>query len=165
MSFRYYEPGMQVGGMLVYEGSRRQRGGNIVGNLKRIFLPLAKTVGRKLGRAGRDLTQRGIKVGVGAITDKLRGDPTMSFKESLKRRAAHAADKAVVDYLGEANQPDIPFLSQDGMGLRKRRRRKKAIKGRKTINKRRKTPTKCKKKTTRRKKAPQRRKIISDIFS
>lgn len=160
MSFRYYEPGVQVGGMLVYEGSRRQRGGNFLHSLKRVFLPIAKRIGRKFGKAGKDLAKRGIKVGVGAVSDRLRGGPQVSLKESLKRRATTAADKALVDYLGAADHPDIPFLSQDGFGIKRRRMGKKSSsKQRKTINKIRKLIKKRKK--TKKKKSAKKR----DIFS
>lgn len=140
MSFRYYNP-VQAGGMLVYEGSRRQRGGmiysgsqrqrggNLVGTLQRVLLPLARKAAPSLMKAGKDIARRGLKVGVGAITDKLRNQNT-SLKSSIKKRATQAADKAITDYLGEADQPDIPFLSQEGDGLRRRRPIK-----RKTINK------------------------------
>ena len=127
MSFRYYQPD-QVGGMLVYEGSRRQRGGNLLATLKRHLLPIGKSIAQRAARhakkAGKDLAKRGVKVGVGAVTDRLRGGPSVSFKQALKQRATTAADKAIVDYLGEADQPDIPFLSQDGYGLRRKRKRK-----------------------------------------
>jgi len=176
MAFRYYEPHMQMGGMLIYQGGRRQRGGNFTETLKRIALPVGRFFGRKAIKVGKDLTKRGIKAGVGALSDKLRGGPDTSIKESLKRRAAAAADKAVEDYLGSDN-PDIPFTSQDGTGLRKRRRTKKVKRGKrkakvggkrwsKAINKMR-ARRKGTKRIKRRKPINKRRKRkrYSDIFS
>lgn len=162
MSFRYYNPnqvggmmvyggsrkqrgGMMVyegsrrqrGGMLVYEGSRRQRGGNLITDgLKRVFLPIGKELAKRGLKMGKDLAKRGVKVGVGTLRDRLQGGSTVSMKEALKKRSIAAADKAIVDYLGTADQPDIPFLSQDGLGLRRRgTKRKASTKRAKSINK------------------------------
>ena len=161
MSFRHYEP-EQVGGMLVYEGSRRQRGGNFIGTLKKAVLPLGKIIASRARKIGKDVAKRGVRAGVGAIADKIRGGPNVTMKEAFKRRAAAAADRAVVDYLGEDDdKPDVPFVSQDGYGLKRKRRKK--ITGRitkrkrKSINKRRRiSKPKKKRKTTHRR---------SDIFS
>lgn len=126
MAFRFYEPTVQLGGMLVYEGSRRQRGGNvIVDSLRRIGAPLGRLFARKAVKVGKDLGKRGLRAGVGALTDRLRGGPSVTMKEALKNRAIGAADKAMVDYFGNPDKPDIPFVSQDGMGLLPRRRKRK----------------------------------------
>lgn len=174
MSFRYYNPN-QTGGMLVYTGSRQQRGGmaipNIGKTLKRVFLPIGRALARRGAKVGKDLAKRGVKVGVGAITDRLRGGPAVSMKEALKKRTVAAADKAVVDYLGEADRPDIPFLSQDGMGLRGKRRKRKATrksinKGRKRVKRLKSKPKKKKKKSkTSKRKSSKKRSRRRDIFS
>ena len=157
MSFRYYEP-EQVGGMLVYEGSRRQRGGNLIGTLGQVVAkPLGRFLANRAKAIGKDVAKRSLRAGVGAITDKIRGGPNVTMKEALKRRAVAAADKAVVDYLGESDKPDIPFISQDGYGLRRTKRgRRKATKKGKGINK---MKSKQKKRKTRR------RRRQTDIFA
>ena len=154
MSFRYYEP-EQVGGMLVYEGSRRQRGGNLIGTLGQVVAkPLGRFLANRAKAIGKDVAKRSLRAGVGAITDKIRGGPNVTMKEALKRRAAAAADKAVVDYLGESDKPDVPFISQDSYGLRRTKR--KATKKGKGINK---MKSKQKKRKTRR------RRRQTDIFA
>ena len=61
MAFRFYDP-EQVGGMLIYEGSRRQRGGNF---LKETLLPIGKRLfnraTRQATKIGKDLAVRSIK--------------------------------------------------------------------------------------------------------
>ena len=179
MAFRYYEPNtQQMGGMLIYQGSRRQRGGNFADAIKRIALPIGRFFGKKAVKVGKDLTKRGIRAGVGALSDKLRGGPDTSLKQSFNRRAAAAADKAVEDYLGP-DKPDIPFTSQDGMGLRRRKRRRKTIRRRrvtggkrrsKAINKmkarrRGSRPLKRRKTINKRRRKTRKRRKYSDIFS
>lgn len=158
MSFRYYDP-EQVGGLLVYRGSRRQHGAGLLDSLKRIALPI-----------GKSLAKRGLRVGVGAVADKLRGGPDVSMKTALSQRAAKAADKAIVDYLG-SDKPDLPFTSQDGFGIRRRRRRtttkKPAKRGSGAKRQRSKPINKMKSKAKRRRrKAPKKKqRLSSDIFA
>ena len=73
MSFRYYEP-EQAGGMLVYEGSRRQRGGNLIGTLGQVVArPPVRFSANRAKAIGKDVAKRSLRAGVGAITDKIRG--------------------------------------------------------------------------------------------
>lgn len=115
----------QHGGMeAVFEGSRRQRGGNIFSSLKRMIVPIGRSVFKSavptLKSSGKSLAKVGLKVGLGAVKDKLQNKST-SLGESLKSRTANAIDNAVVNYLG-GDATDKPFQSQDGAGFRKRRR-------------------------------------------
>ena len=171
MSFRYYEPMNQVGGMLVYQGHshrRQQQGRGFIGDaFKRIALPIGKSLAQQGLKIGKDLGKRGVRAGVGALKDRLRGGTSM--KEAFKRRATAAADKAVTDYLGAKS--DIPFVSQDGFGLRRKRKRsqKKKKKGpsakrRKTINKSR-TSRKKRRVTKRTRRRRRCRSRSSDIYS
>ena len=90
-----------------------------------MIMPAAKSV-------GKDIAKRGLKIGIGSVKDKLTGK-NASMVDSLKKRTANALDQAASDYFNlEA--------TQDGMGLRKRRRKQSAPKRRrktrrKTINK------------------------------
>ena len=61
---------------VVYAGSRRQRGGGILGTLFRHAVPLLKTIGKKVGK-------RVIKGAADVATDVLEGE---NFKDSAKRR-------------------------------------------------------------------------------
>lgn len=97
--------------MIVYEGSRRQRGGNIFGTIRRMIIPHAR-------KAGRDLVKQGLNVGVGAITDKLRNKA--SIQDSLKERTAQALERVSANAFGE---------TQDGAGI-------KSINNKKTPGKR-----------------------------
>ena len=58
----YSQPSYRGGASFpVFSGSRRQRGGGIFGSLGKMFLPIAKRVGKKLLREGvglaRDVAQ------------------------------------------------------------------------------------------------------------
>ena len=65
----------------VFAGSRRQRGGSVFGSLKRMFLPIAKTV-------GKNLLSQGIGLAQDVIKDTSSGS---SFKDSLKTRGKSRA--------------------------------------------------------------------------
>ena len=161
MAFRYYDP-EQVGGLLVFEGSRRQRGGNFIDTLKGVAAPLGKLFARKAKTVGRDLAKRGVRAGVGAIRDRLQGNST-TMKEALKRRATAAADRVIEDYLGP-DGPDLPIDSQDGRGLRRRKKKRQigrvTKRRKKTINK-----TTKRRVTKRGTKKRRKRQSIRDIFS
>lgn len=119
-------------GIPIFEGSRRQRGGNLFRTIQRAIIPLGKSMASKAGEVlkstGKDLAKRSIKVGVNALKDKLSGSVPLS--SALKQQASKEMEKAVQDYFpdveNEEDEPDIPFNSQDGAGLltRKRRRRR-----------------------------------------
>ena len=127
----------QQGGMIVFEGSRRQRGGNLFSTIKRVLIPLGKKLAPTLKSTGKDLARRGVSVGVGALRDKL-SSKNVTMKDALRRRATHAMDKAVKHYLGDTDGPDTAFTSQDGAGLRRKRKRRPQSKSRGPAPKRRK---------------------------
>ena len=116
MTFRYPIPHYpHRGGMIVFEGSRRQRGGNLFSTIQRVLMPKLKSI-------GKDVAKRGIKVGVNTLKEKLtQKDNSASMKDILKRQTAQAMGKAMTDYLGN---DDVPMSSQDGAGRRRRRKRK-----------------------------------------
>ena len=67
--------------MPVFAGSRRQRGGNILGALKSVFMPILRTVGRKGAQAAIGLASD-------VVADVTSGK---SFKNSIKQRGiSHA---------------------------------------------------------------------------
>lgn len=164
----------QQGGMVVFEGSRRQRGGNLFSTIKRVLIPLGKSIAPVLKSTGKDLTNRGVRVGVAALKDKLAGQ---NMGKALRTRASHAVDRALTDYLGD-NGPDIAFTSQDGDGLRRKRkratsskrapkRRRKSVKRKKSTKRLRSTTiNKVKKQARKIKRRRRKRKIkLQDIFS
>ena len=44
----YSRPSFRRSGFPIFSGSRRQRGGSVLGSLKKIFASTTKTVGKKL---------------------------------------------------------------------------------------------------------------------
>ena len=78
--------------MPVFSGSRRQRGGSVLGALKSVFMPMLRTVGRK-----------GAQAALGLATDVL-GDVTSgkSFATSIKRRGISRAKRLGGDILSTA---------------------------------------------------------------
>ena len=117
---------LQGGGMIVFEGSRRQRGGNIFSTIRRMVIPLVKSAAPIAKNLGKDIVKRGLRVGVGAIQDKLK-NKDMSLGQALKSRSSKAVDRAMVDYKlagNEDDDDDVPMPPQTGKGLRRKRKRR-----------------------------------------
>ena len=78
----YSKPSYQLGGgsFAVFSGSRRQRGGNILGALAKAVVPTLKSVGKAVGRSA-------LKQAVGFASD-VAGDVLagQNIGRSLKRR-------------------------------------------------------------------------------
>ena len=86
----YSQPTYVRGGIMpVFAGSRRQRGGSVLGALKSFFMPLLRTAGRK-----------GTQAALGLATDVL-GDVTSgkNIRQSLKRRGISRAKSLGGDLL------------------------------------------------------------------
>ena len=89
----YAQPSYARGGIMpVFSGSRRQRGGNVLGALKNVFMPMLRTVGRK-----------GAQAALGLATDVI-GDVTAgrNIKESIKQRGLRRAKRLGSDLLSTA---------------------------------------------------------------
>jgi hypothetical protein len=148
----------QTGGMLVYEGSRRQRGGNLFSTIKRMIIPIGRKTAPMLEKAGKDLLKRSLKVGVGTVKDRLTNNST-TLSDSFKKRAASAVDSVAQDYFG-IDAPDIPFTSQDGAGVRRKRRKATTKRAPSAKRRKRAAPAKTRKRappTKRQKRAPKRK--------
>lgn len=87
----YAQPSYVGGGavMPVFSGSRRQRGGSILGALKSFFLPLIKGFGIKAAKEGLGLATN-------VIGDVIAGK---NIKNSIKRRGLHRAKRFGSDLL------------------------------------------------------------------
>ena len=116
----------QSGGMNFYEGSRRQRGGNLFSAVRRMAIPLIRKAMPSLKATGKDLAKRGVKLGVGVLKDRLTKGNKTSVKESFKQHASKAIDNAVSDYLGDDYEGDDEPV-QSGTGLRRARKRKRSV--------------------------------------
>ena len=89
----YAQPSYVRGGIMpVFSGSRRQRGGSILGALKSVFMPVLRTVGRKA-----------VQGALGLATDVI-GDVTsgQDFASSIKRRGVNRAKRLGGDILSTA---------------------------------------------------------------
>ncbi len=154
-----YFPHQQQGGMIVFEGSRRQRGGNLFSTIKKTIFPfLKKKVAPVLKSTAKDVAKRGVKVGVNAIKDRLTGNAP-NLKEALKQHTAKQLSSVVKDYLGDDEAgPDPIVSSQDGAGLRRRRKRKASTAAGRPAKRRRSRRRSC-----RRKRTPKRKKSINKM--
>ena len=111
--------GQDGAGMSFYEGSRRQRGGNLFSTIKRVVVPLFKRASPALKQAGKEAAKRGLAVSAGAIKDKLQ-NKNVNFQDALRTRASQAISRAMTDI----GVDDGLALSQDGSGIRRRRKRR-----------------------------------------
>lgn len=78
-----------AGGMPVFSGSRRMRGGGILGALKSLVLPTLKTIGKKVGKK---VLSEGVNFATALATDKLLG---RDMEKSAKARGRMAAAKVL----------------------------------------------------------------------
>ena len=76
----FYSKPSYIGGGVVFSGARRQKGGNILGSLKTIVLPVLKTVGRKFGQIA---SKQALGLASGVVADALDGK---NVKQSLISR-------------------------------------------------------------------------------
>ena len=81
----YSRPSYHGGSFPVYSGSRRQRGGGILGALARIALPMAKRFGTAALRTAK---REGLKLGANVVSDLAQG---RNIKDSLLEHGKAAA--------------------------------------------------------------------------
>ena len=82
-------------GFPVYSGSRRQRGGGILGAIKSFFMPILKSFGKKALVKGKSAA---IGFAKDMITDKIMG---RDMKESFKKNATNRALRLGKDLVTE----------------------------------------------------------------
>ena len=102
----YAHPSYVGGGLPVYSGSRRQRGGSVLGALKRFFMPIFGKLVKRGAVSALDLAKG---VAVDAFTGK-------NIKESLKTRGINQAKRFGIDTLHDV-------ANQLGSGRRRKRAR------------------------------------------
>ena len=109
------------GNFPVFAGARRQRGGSIFGSLKRLFMPIAKKVGKSLFSHGIGLAQD-------VMQDTSSGS---SFKDSIKRRGKSRAINFGKDAARHGLNTLSDMIGKGGRRVsRKRKRRAKSSKRR-----------------------------------
>ncbi len=132
MNERVWLSHLQSGhGLGMYAGERYQRGyglGAIFGSLLRSILPLAKNVGKTVGK-------QALRTGASVAHDVLEGS---NFKESLKTRGKQGARRLVQKGLqslhrgrGYGLRPRAPMKTIKRIGTRKKRvvrKKRKAVK-------------------------------------
>ena len=79
----FYSKPSYIGGGIVFSGARRQKGGNILGSLKTIVLPVLKSVGRKFSRIA---SKQALGLASGIVADAIAGK---NVKQSLINRGKH----------------------------------------------------------------------------
>lgn len=118
------------GSFPVFVGSRRQKGGSIFGSLKRLFMPVAKKVGKSL-----------LSQGVGLAQDVMKdANSGTSLKESFKRRGRSRA----INFGKTAARHGLNTLSDMiGQGRRRvsRKRKRRAKSSKRRPNKKRRITT------------------------
>ena len=55
MSNFYAAPSHMAGGFTIYSGSRRQRGGNLLGSLGRLLVPAGKAIVKRVGQKAAEM--------------------------------------------------------------------------------------------------------------
>ena len=110
----YSRPSYVGAGFPVYSGSRRQRGGSILGSIAKFALPMLKNVGRAaLGQA--------VGLAKDVAHDTLSGQ---NIRESFKRRGIQRLKKTVTSTLGpRQKQPSRKRKAQHKKQPVKKRRR------------------------------------------
>ena len=112
----YSQPTYARGGFMpVFAGSRRQRGGNVLGALKSFFMPFLRMVGRK-----------GAQQAIGLASDVV-GDVTSgkSIKNSIRQRGISHANRLGRDLLSTAVGQLQPTVTSKAKAtpIRSRKRR------------------------------------------
>ena len=102
-------------GFPVFSGSRRQRGGSILGSLKNFFMPILKNFGRSVARKG---TRAALQLANDVASDALSGrNIKESFINNAKSRAKSFGKEVVIEELDTLNK------SVRGAGNSRKRRR------------------------------------------
>ena len=130
----YSRPSHHGGSFPVYSGSRRQRGGGILGALARIALPMAKRLGTSALRTAK---REGLKLGANVVSDLAQG---RNIKDSFLEHGQAAAKNVSRQTLKKAVQSIAPP---------KRKRRHQSVSKQKSKRPRPNPQRKAKKKTRR----------------
>ena len=111
----FYSKPSYIGGGIVFSGARRQKGGNILGSLKSIVLPVLKSVGRKFGRIA---SKQALGLASGIVADAIAGK---NVKQSLINRSKHTLLNTANEGLSSLNN----LLATSSDNKRPRRTTKK----------------------------------------
>lgn len=76
----YSRPSHLGAGFPVFSGSRRQRGGGILGSILRVVAPIAKSVGKKVLKG---IAREGLSTAQGVLSDALQGQ---NIRDSISNR-------------------------------------------------------------------------------
>lgn len=119
------------GGLPIYSGSRRQRGGSIFGALKRFFMPVITAFGKKVARQG---AKQAVGLAKDVVSDAFmfRNVPDSVIKHG-KKRALN-----LTRYAADEGLNSLENMIGSGPPAKRRRRRKQSLGKRKTITKKRK---------------------------
>lgn len=132
------------GGMPVFSGSRRQKGGSIFGALQRFFMPVVKAFGRKIVKHG---AQQAVGLAKDVVKDAfLTGNVKDSVRKHGKKRALD-----LTRYVADEGLSTLQNMI--GSGRRRRRRRQQSLRKRKRSSKRSKS-----------KPAKKRRRTVKSLF-
>ena len=113
----YAYPSYVGGGLPIYSGSRRQRGGSVLGAIKRFFMPI-------LGKLAKRGAVSALDFAKGVATDAFTGK---NIKESLKTRGINQVKRLGSDTLHDvANQLGSGRRRKATASSRKRARSRKA---------------------------------------
>jgi NADH dehydrogenase/NADH:ubiquinone oxidoreductase subunit G len=152
--------------MLVYEGSRRQVGGNVFKTAGRFIMPLLRRIGNALrpvaARAASRAGREALRVGKDVAFDMLeRKNPIESIKKHAKKRA--------YEILKEESETDEEDIGQTGSGANIKRKRRSTVRKRKPVKRSRRKAVRGRKKAVKkavrgRKKATKRKINTVDLF-
>lgn len=115
------------GGIPIYSGSRRQRGGSIFGALRNMFMPVISALGKKIAK-------RGAKSAIGLASDVV--NDAFAFKNIPDSLAKHGKKRAL-NLTRYAADEGLNSLQQM-IGSGRKRRRRQSLRKRKSSTKRRK---------------------------
>lgn len=125
----YSGPSYRGSGFPVYAGSRRQRGGSILGAIKKTVLP---ALGNVAGKVGTKILSNGIGLAGDVAGDVLLG--RQSFSKSLKhhglKRLKNIGREGLGDVIGSVASRVTPSRKRPaGNNLRKVSKKKRARRG------------------------------------
>ena len=114
----YSKPSYHGGSFPVYSGSRRQRGGGILGALARIALPMAKRLGTSVLRTAK---REGLKLGANVVSDLAQG---RNIKDSLLEHGKTAAMNVGKKSLKTAARTIAPQKRRRSKSVSKQKRKR-----------------------------------------
>ena len=103
----FYSHPVYGAGLPIYAGSRRQRGGSVLGALARTALPVLKRIGRQ---AVKTATRQGIGMAKDVVLDTFKGHNIKdSFKERGKQHLKAFGTRLIGDALRRPKNPAVKF--------------------------------------------------------